>query len=391
MESDRNVRRLAQILVRHSVKARKGEIVRISTGELGRPLSLAVYREVLRAGAHPLLAAGFEDAQRIFFEEASAGQIAHLPPTKMYEARRIDADIIIVAPGNTRHLSHIAPRKMAERRKALKPISEIVLRRVRWVLTNFPTEALAQETDRSLPEYEKLYYRAVEQDWAAMARMFRRAKGILERADRVRIVGRETDLSFSIAGRKAIPCAGEYNMPDGEIFTGPVESSADGRIFFEFPAIVGGREVSGIRLVFRKGKVVEAAADKNEAYLREMLSADPGASRLGEFGIGANAGVTEFTRDILLDEKMGGTIHLAVGRSYPESGGRNVSAVHWDMIKDLRSEGELFLDGRPVLRSGALFGRVPPGMMRGDRGEPRRAAGGRGRRRAVGAVSSPSG
>ncbi len=367
MGSEERVRRLAGILVRHSVKAKKGEIVRISCGELARPLALEVYREVLRAGAHPLLSVGFEEAGRIFFEEAGDAQIAHLPPTKLYEAKRIDADIVIVAPGNTRGLSHIPPKKLAERRKATRPISEIVLRRVRWVLTNYPTESLAQETDRSLPEYEKLYFRAVEQDWASMAAMFRRAKRILEKTDRVRIVGKETDLAFSIRGRTAIPCAGEFNMPDGEIFTAPVENSVEGRIHYEFPAIYGGREVSGIRLAFRKGKVVEASAEKNESILKEMLDADPGARFLGEFGIGANAGVTDFTRDILLDEKMGGTIHLAIGRAYPESGGRNVSAVHWDMIKDLRGEGDLFLDGRSALRSGLLFGRVPAGMRGGRR------------------------
>ncbi|MEW6721247.1 MAG: aminopeptidase [Thermodesulfobacteriota bacterium] len=364
MGSEARLRRLAAVLVKHSVKAKKGEIVRVSTTELGRPLALAVYREVLRAGAHPLLAVGFEEANGIFYEEASAEQIRHMPPTKMNEAKTIDADIIVLAPGNTRCLSHIPPRKIADRRKAIKPISEVLLRRVRWVLTNFPTEALAQETDRSLAEYEKLYYSAVEQDWGAMARMFARAKRILEKADKVRIVGKETDLSFSIRRRIAIPCAGEYNMPDGEIFTAPVETSTEGKIYFEFPAIAGGREVGGIRLVFRKGRVVEASADKNEEYLKEMLAADRGASVLGEFGIGANAGVTSFTRDILLDEKMGGTIHLAIGRSYPESGGKNDSAVHWDMIKDLRTQGELYLDGKPVLRSGVLFGRTPRGMKR---------------------------
>jgi aminopeptidase len=364
MASERQVQRLAGILVRHSVKAKKGEIVRISTSEIGRPLALAVYREVLRAGAHPLLSVGFDEANGIFYEEASPEQIAHLPPTKLNEARTIDADVIILAPRNTRNLSHIPPRRLADRRKALKPVSELLLRRVRWVLTNYPTEALAQETDRSLGEYEKLYFRAVDQDWPAMARVFARAKKILERADRVRITGKETDLSFSIRGRTAIPCAGEYNMPDGEIFTAPVENSTEGKIFFEFPAIAGGREVSGIRLEFRKGRVVAATAEKNEGYLKEMLAADRGAAVLGEFGIGANAGVTAFTRDILLDEKMGGTIHLAIGRSYPESGGKNDSAVHWDMIKDLREQGELYLDGKPVLRAGSLFGMTPKGMRR---------------------------
>jgi len=362
MGSEKRISRLANILVNHSVKVKKGEIVRISCGEPAKPLALAVFREVLHAGAHPLFSVGFDDAQRIFFEEASDAQIAHLPPTKLYEAKRIDADIVILAPGNTRALSHIPPKKLADKRKATRPISEIVLRRVRWVLTNFPTESLAQETDRSLPEYERLYYRAVDQDWGAMARMFRRAKRILEKSSRVRIVGKDTDLSFSIIGRKAIPCAGECNMPDGEIFTAPVENSTEGKIYYEFPAIYGGREVSGIRLAFRKGKVVEASAEKNESILKEMLAADPGARILGEFGIGANPGVTDFTRDILLDEKMGGTVHLAIGRSYPESGGKNVSAVHWDMIKDLRGEGEVYLDGKPVLRTGFLFGKVPPGM-----------------------------
>jgi aminopeptidase len=362
MSSEAQARRLAEILVNHSVKAGKGEIVRVSCGELGKPLALAVYREVLRAGAHPLLNVGFEDAQRIFFEEASAEQVAHLPPTKLYEAKRIDADVVIVAPANTRHLSHVPPKRVADRRKALKPVSDIILRRVRWVLTNYPTEALAQETDRPLPEYEKLYYRAVDQDWAAMARMLKRAKRILEKTERVRIMGKETDLSFSIKGRIAIPCAGEYNMPDGEIFTAPVENSTEGTIYYEFPAIAGGREVAGIRLTFRRGKVVASSAEKNEAFLKEMLAADPGAGILGEFGIGINPGVTAFTRDILLDEKMGGTVHLAVGRSYRESGGRNDSAVHWDMIKDLRAEGDLYLDGRPVLRTGHLFGTVPSGM-----------------------------
>jgi aminopeptidase len=364
MASERQVQRLAGILVRHSVKARKGEIVRVSTSEAGRPLALAVYREILRAGAHPLLAVGFDEANGIFYEEASPEQIAHLPPTKMHEAKTIDADIIILAPRNTRNLSHIPPRRMADRRKALKPVSELLLRRVRWVLTNYPTEALAQETDRSLGEYEKLYFRAVDQDWAAMARMLSRSKRILERAGRVRITGKETDLAFSIRGRTAIPCAGEYNMPDGEIFTAPVENSTEGRVYFEFPAIAGGREVSGIRLVFRKGRVVEASAEKNEGYLKEMIAADRGAAVLGEFGVGANAGVTAFTRDILLDEKMGGTIHLAIGRSYPESGGKNDSAVHWDMIKDLRTQGELYLDGKPVLRTGFLFGKTPKGMRK---------------------------
>lgn len=364
MSREARISALAKTLVRHSVKAKKGETVRISTTDLAKPLALEIYREIVKAGANPLMNVSFEEVSSIFYEEADDAQMKHLPPTKMNDARKIDADIIVVAPGNTRALSHVDPSKMTVRRKALKPISETILKRVRWVLTNYPTEALAMESDMSLPRYEEFYYSACEQDWAAMARMFAKAKKTLEKAKTVRIVGRETDLTFSIAGRKAIPCAGDCNMPDGEIFTAPVETSTEGKVYFEFPAIAGGREVSGIRLTFKKGRVVEASAEKNQDYLVKMLDADKGARVLGEFGIGANEGVTAFTRDILLDEKMGGTIHLAVGRSYPESGGKNDSAVHWDMIKDLRTEGEMYLDGKPVLTNGVLFGKVLKGIKK---------------------------
>ena len=245
MGSERQVRRLAETLVRHSVKAKKGEIVRISTSELGRPLALEVYREVLRAGAHPLLSVGFEEANEIFYEEASGEQIAHMPPTKMREAKTIDADIIILAPRNTRHLSHIPPRKMAARRKAIKPISEVLLRRVRWVLTNFPTEALAQETDRSLPEYEKLYYRAVEQDWAAMSRMFARAKKVLEKADRVRIVGKDTDLSFSIRGASRSPARVNSTCPTARSSPRRSRPRRRGRSSSSSPRLPGGAKWRG--------------------------------------------------------------------------------------------------------------------------------------------------
>ena len=168
----------------------------------------------------------------------------------------------------------------------------------------------------------------------------------------MRLVGPDTDLTLSVAGRTFINSDGHHNMPSGEVFTGPVEDSAEGRIAFDYPVCEGGREVDGIRLVFRKGLVVEASATKNEAFLRAMLDMDPGARRLGELGIGTHFGIRRFIRNILFDEKIGGSIHLALGRSYEETGGRNRSALHWDMIKDLRRGGAIYVDGKVFQKDG---------------------------------------
>ncbi|RMG60481.1 MAG: aminopeptidase [Deltaproteobacteria bacterium] len=349
---DERTAKLAQILVRHSLRVKRGEVVRVSGNDLAKPLVLACYREVLRAGGHPLLDVSFDEAGEIFYREARDFQVDFLAPSKLYEAKKIDCAIFIHSPLNTRMLTSVDPRKISRRRKATKPVSDAIMKRVRWVLVNFPTPALAQEAEMSLGEYEDFLFGACLVDWKKMERRLRRIKRVMEKTKVVRIVGRETDLTFSIEGRKAIICAGECNMPDGEIFTAPVEGSVEGEIYYEFPAIYGGREVSGIRLVFRKGRVVEAKAEKNEGLLKALIDTDRGARIPGEFGIGYNDGITRYTRDILFDEKIGGTIHIALGKSYAESGGKNDSALHWDMVKDLRKEGEIYFDGKLVFQKG---------------------------------------
>lgn len=353
---DPRVQKLAQILVGHSLEVKKDEVVLISSSsELAKPLVLEVYREVMKKGAHPLTSVAFEETQNIFYSLASKSQIKNFPEIRFHEAKNIDCIVTIRASANKKALSNIDPALISERSKVLRPISEEIVERKRWVLTNYPTQSLAQEADMSLEEYEDFLYGATNIDWLKVKKEELSLKKALDRAKTVRIVGTDTDLTLSIKGRKAIPCYGERNMPDGEVFLSPIEDSAEGYIYYEMPAIYQGREVLGIRLKFKAGKVVEARADKNEDFLIAMLDTDKGARFLGELGIGVNYGIQKFSKDILFDEKIGGTVHLAVGRSYTEAGGKNISAVHWDMIKDLRANGALYLDGKIIQKNGKFL------------------------------------
>jgi aminopeptidase len=352
---DSRVERLADILVNYSAKVKKGDTVLIRGDELGKPLILEVYRKAIEAGGHPLTSVSFDEVNKIFYDHASDEQLSHTSKIRLYEAKRCDAVIIVHAPANSKSLTTVNPSKMTLRSKANKPISEIIVNKKRWILTNYPTQALAQDAEMSIEEYEDFLFGATNQDWAKIDQEHERLKKVIDRGKTVRIVGRDTELTFSIKGRKGIKCSGENNMPDGEIFYAPIEESADGEIYYEFPAIHGGKEVSGIHLEFRKGKVVKARAEKNEDYLLTMLDTDKGARCIGEFGIGTNYGIKRFTKDILFDEKIGGTVHLALGRSYKESGGKNDSAIHWDMIKDLRDGGAIYLDGKKVQENGKFL------------------------------------
>ena len=351
--SDTRRKKLATILINHSLKIKRGDRVLITaSSELAKPLVLDVFEEVLRSGGHPTTSVNLEETQAIFFNLATKAQLEDFPHARHYEAKNLDCVVNIAAPRNKRSLSKADPKKLAARSKVLSPIRDLIVGKKRWVICNYPTDALAQEADMNLAEYEDFLYNATNIDWSRARTMGMKLKRVIDRGKTVRIVGRDTDLTLSIKGRKGIPCTGEYNMPDGETFCSPIENSAEGRIFYEFPAIYQGREVTGIRLVFKKGKVVEAHADKNQAFLHTMLDTDRGARYLGELGIGFNYGIKKFTSDILFDEKIGGTVHLAVGKSYEEAGGKNKSAIHWDMIKDLRGGGALYIDDLVVQKNG---------------------------------------
>jgi aminopeptidase len=353
---DPRVNELARILVRYSLEVKPREVVLIRTSELGKPLALAAYAQVLEAGAHPLMSVYFEEAERVHLELGSDEQIGYLSPIRLFEARNIDAFLHIAAPLNRRLLSGVEPVKISRRRVAGRLVSEIIVQQKRWALVDFPTQALAQEADMSLEEYEDFLFGATNIDWKAMDSFQERLKERLDRAHKIRIVGQDTDISFAIRGRQAVKCTGKRNMPDGEIYLSPLERSANGYVRFEFPAIYNDREVSDIRLVFRRGGVVEATAERGEDFLLAMLNTDAGARFVGELGIGLNYNIQRFTRNILFDEKIGGTIHIALGQSYKKAGGKNRSAIHWDMIKDLRCGGRIFLDGECIQEDGKFVG-----------------------------------
>lgn len=336
----------------------------IEGSSLAEPLIAACYTEVLRAGGHPMVVMVPAGLQEAYYSESSDAQLEWISPVQRFSAEEADARIGINAPANTRELSGIDANRQAIRQRAMKPLMATMMERgstraLKWVGTNYPTQMLAAEGDMSLRQYEDLFFSACLADkpdpvsaWNEAATETRRLSAWIEGRSEVRIVGPDTDITMQIGGRKFVAGDGKNNMPCGEFFTGPVESSAQGHISFHLPSVVGGREVSGVKLRFQDGKVVDASAERGEDYLIQMLDADPGARYLGELGIGTNFGIINGTRSILLDEKIGGTVHLAVGQSYPETGGENESAVHWDLICDLRQGGSITVDGELLQENG---------------------------------------
>jgi aminopeptidase len=350
--------RWADLLVDYCLRVAPGETILIGSELEARPLIAAVYRAVVVRGAFPLVRPDLPWLTSIFFEAASDEQLARLSPSSLHDAQVVDARIWISAEADTRAFAGVDPRRQAIVDLARGPTRK-AMREKRWVLTQYPTIGYARDAGMTLDEYERYVLAAMFLDRpdpaAAWVELGRRQAGLVEymsRVKTVRIEAEATDLTLSVAGRTWINSDGRRNMPSGEIFTGPVENSANGRLRCGFPVCRDGREIAGIALEFRDGLVVDAHADDGADYLRQMLDLDPGARRLGELGIGLNHGIDRFTGSILYDEKIGGTIHLAVGQSYPETGGVNESALHWDLIVDTRSQGRITADGVVVMEDG---------------------------------------
>jgi aminopeptidase len=349
---DPRIQKLAEILVNHSVKIKKGDKVKIGGVVTAKPLIKAVYAEVLKAGGLPSLDLSFSDFAYTFYKYASKEQIAHFPEMKMQEAKYYDAFINIGGEDNTRDMSNVDSKKMAERMKVTRKISEYIVNNKRWVITKFPTNAQAIEADMSLEEYEDFVYGSTNIDWTEQSKYQDKIKKLFDGHDKVQIKDKDTDLTFSIKGRKGKKCDGEFNMPDGEVFYSPLRYTLEGHIRFTYPGIRQGKEISNIYLEFSKGKIVKATADKNEDLLKSLIDTDEGSHYIGEFGIGTNFGIKNYIKNLLFDEKIGGTIHLAIGMAYKEAQGINESAVHYDIVKDLRQHGEIIVDGKTVQKNG---------------------------------------
>jgi aminopeptidase len=351
---DQRVVKQAEILIGHSVKAKAGENVVILADFEAKPLVLEIYKKLVKIGCREIryYFSSYEFSES-FFKHANDNQIKHFPKIADFEIKNVDCYIAIRSSENTRGLTGTDAEKISLRQKILHPITDYRVEKTKWVITTFPTNAQAQEADMSLSNYSDFVFDAViKNDWKKVFKSQEGLRKILDNTSLVRIKSRDTDLLLDISGRKAVNAAGEYNMPDGEVFTSVLENKANGYIKYTYPALYMGREFHDVYLEFKNGKVVSAKASKNEGDLNKILDMDKGARHIGELGIGNNFRITRFTKDILFDEKMGGTIHIALGKGYKENKSRNESGLHWDMIKDLRGGGELWFDKKLVQLNG---------------------------------------
>jgi aminopeptidase len=321
----------------------------------------------LQAGGHPFIVAALTGLEELFFRYASDEQLTFVPPPTKLIMDTYDVRISIGADENTKALSSVNPDKLVMYQKSRTEIMKTFMQRaakkeLRWTYALFPTNAYAQDADMGLAEYEDFVYNACLGDlndpvgyWKRFSASQQKVADWLKGKKQVHVTAPETDLRFSIEGRTFSNCDGHENMPDGEVFTGPVENSMDGQVYFSYPTIFNGREVTGVRLWFEEGRVVKATADKNEDFLNKTLDTDEGARQVGEFAFGTSQGITQFTRQILFDEKINGSFHMALGASYPETGGKNESAIHWDMICDMRKGGKVTVDGKLFYKNGKFL------------------------------------
>lgn len=362
-------RKLAKTILNHSLKIKSKENVLITTSDSGAfSLVKAVYAETLRLGAYPVVdteidflinrshMGGFAYQ---FYTTANEWQLKTIPE-KIVKAKIdwADAYVRIVTLDNMSELAQIDPEKITARMKLMRPIMDKMIDSDRWVLTYYPTPAMAQSAGVSYDWLVDFYYESVLVDYDAMRERLMKLESILDKGKAIRMVGKDTDLSVGIEGRLAKACYGERNIPDGEVFLAPVHKSVEGKVYLDMPSLVMGREVRGVRLEFKKGKVVNAQAEMGDEALQKMLATDKGARYLGEFAIGANYKIRNAMKNTLFDEKIGGTIHMALGRAYTEKrgGGENESAIHWDLVKDMRGKGSrVEVDGEVVLKDGKLL------------------------------------
>lgn len=358
----------AEVLVDYSVNVKKGDTVQIrATSAEAKELVKAVYKRVLQKGGHPIVRTSIVDLTDTFIKYATDEQLDYVDPITKMEYETIDKFISIGAPLNTKSMARADLNKLSRRGKATKQLSEILMSRsakgeASWVIGDFPTNALAQEAKMSLDEYTEFLinscYLNCEDPVAKLKELdIKQTKWAeyLNNVKQIRITGEKTDITFNVEGRRWISCSGKNNYPDGEVFTSPVEDGINGEIYFDFPQNYRGNEAHGVHLWIENGLIVKAEAEKGEEFLLAMLDMDEGSKGIGEIAIGTNDEIQEVTGNILFDEKIGGSIHMAVGASYPETGGKNVSGLHWDLIKNMKNGGKIYADGILIYENGKML------------------------------------
>lgn len=362
--SDPRTVKMAQILVQHSAHIEPGDRVALEATTAAEPLVRELYREILKQGGHPHLLLSIPEENRELFSYASDDQLSYVDPIRHFVYKQFESRIRIHSLTDTKGLEGFPPAKQTLFQKSHSPILATQMERgakeeFKWVTTLFPTPAYAAEAGMALEEYENFVYQACYADrddpvvlWNSFKTRQAEAIRHIESRDQVVLSGPDIDLRLSIKDRVFKNSYGRHNMPDGEIFTGPVEDTAQGWVRFAYPAIYNGVVVKGIELTFKDGKVVKASAEENEEVLLQLLDSDDGSRYIGEFAIGTNHEINRFTGNILFDEKIGGTIHIALGAGYPETGSLNKSMIHWDMICDMRTDSEITVDNELIYRDG---------------------------------------
>jgi aminopeptidase len=372
---DPRVARLAELIVSYSLGLEPGKVLRIDAAPVASPLAVELYRAALAAGAHPYVNLELERLPELMLAEASEDQLDFVSPIAKAEVEMVDGIVTVWAESNTRALTRADPER---HQRLIASMQELAKRRwarmatgeLGWCGVLFPTEAHAQDAEMSLGEYERFVFRAchVEDDgdpvahWEGVREELQQRAEAMTRAREIRIVGPGTDLKLGVEGRRWGAADGRHNMPDGEVYTSPVETATEGEISFGFPALFHGHEVTGIHLRFEGGAVVEAEAAHGNEYLAALLDLDEGARRLGEVAFGLNYEIDRFTQNTLFDEKIGGTMHVALGSSFEDLGGQNTSVLHWDLVCDLRADGEVHADGEVVWRAGRFLEQPAPAV-----------------------------
>jgi len=364
---DNRITKHAEVLLKYSLDLKKGEKIVIVGDVVTLPLIKESYRLAVGLGALPQIMINSEELKEILLKGGSEEQIKYVPDSVKKAFETVDVVLSFFGGTNTRMLSNINPEKLKLSAQGSSEITRIFFERVakkelRWCETMFPNQASAQEANMSISEYEDFVYGAGYIDskdliakWKEIEKKQEGICKILDNKKHLRIVSKDTDLKMSIEGRKWVNCCGKANFPDGEVFTGPVEDSVEGHIRFSFPGLYGGREIEDIQLIFERGKVIKATAAKGQELLEQILETDKGARYVGEIAAGTNYNIKKFTKHMLFDEKIGGTVHLAIGRSIPESLGKNQSAIHWDMLCDMKKGGEIYADGELVYKDGKFL------------------------------------
>ncbi len=362
---DPRLEKLADVLVGYSARVQKNNLVRLNGPAIATPLIVELYRKVLQAGAHPLVRVTPDELPETLYKLAGEEQLKYLNPINAFEVEHLDCSIGIWGEENTKALTNCDPKKMGAAATARKVITDRFLKRaaegkLHWCGTQYPTQASAQDAEMSLAEYEDFVFKAgllhLPEPVAAWKEISRRQQKLVDFLNGMNdyhvVAANGTDIRMSVAGQTWINCDGHENFPDGEVFTGPLLDSVNGTIHFSFPAVHHGHEVHDVRLTFKDGKVTDAGASKGEEFLISMLDMDAGSRMLGECAIGTNYAITRYTKNTLFDEKIGGTVHFALGAGYPETGNTNESGLHWDMVVDLRDGGFIEIDGETVSESG---------------------------------------